>query len=1268
MKKSRGRYFAVAFFLSLLFSVALLFPGGNANAGEVFSVKTFSPQGEVNEATNILLEFSTPVVSSDDVGRVLKHDELPVVFNPVFQGQGKWISRSSFIFQLPSGRLPEATGFSATIPGKLKDAAGRGLTGKDKFLFNTPALEFIGMEQTDYRAYQWVEYQLNFNGPVSSSHLNSLMNITNGKGEKIPFNFVNYGSSGALRIRVTPDGGSPLNVKIASGLPSAAGPLSMKTPVSIDVNRDLSLKIVDSYMSSNYSGSSITIRTTSGINIGEAASFLEITPPSIKYSLVELDNGFGITGEFPPREVVSVKLKKGLPSSGGEGLAEEWTRAFIFPDYEPSLEFASSGRFLSPAGDELIIPFSSVNIETLNVTISRFYDNNVSFAVRNDWPYYPDNLDETIYENKFEVSAKPNERAEFSIDLGKILNGRTGLFMVRAFSDEYWPNTRRVINVTDIGGSAKIGENSALVWANSIKEGKPLKDVKVVLYSSSNQIIASGITDEQGVCSIKLDSYVKSDFLPSVAILQKGDDVSVLRLSENIWQTGNENYTGAPYLKGKYYGYLYTPRGIFRPGETVPIHMLVRSANLSPETPFPVQLKIFSPLGREWNVSSLMLSDMGMASSDVKIDDSGPTGVWNAAVYIPGEDTPIASKTFIVEDFVPPKIEVAVSSDQRELSFGDEPALDIAAKYLFGAVGDGLSYEVETTLIPREYSHPDWPYYTFADNRVTFTPSNNLVSNGTLSSDGTASVILENLRHDAKSYLDAVFRVGVREDGGRWVYKSLSIPYYPRSTFLGIKTPLGMNTTNTGIPLAFAAVDKDGKPMSPENVSLTISRKYTRRISTTVNGEIRSEIQEEKIPIENFENVPVTFNEGRAEAEVTFKIRGTYDIVLEDADKKTRAAISVYVHDSRWAYYVDDATLPESLNITLDKSIYKEGDRAVATVSGAFDGTMLLLVETDGVLFYETRATNNKNAEFSFEITSDMAPNAWVTAHLVRAAVNEDTWSAHRAFGAVPVNLDCSNNKLSVEIEPPVKIRPAEKNAFKINLRDSNGKGVRGEISVMLVDNSVLELTNYKTPDFYDYYIRKRGLTLMAYDVYAELMPLYLKSPRILAPGGGDEESALRSEMKASMSPVRANRFKILTIEQQVFTDENGAADFSLDVPEFAGQARLMAVASGRTVFGSSESLHTIARDVIADVTLPRIAAPLDKFQSQLQLFNRTDEPAEVTVDLSISGPLSIEEVSGKSVPVSSDAAKRYSQTIVLPVAEKAFSIPLTIKADENAG
>jgi uncharacterized protein YfaS (alpha-2-macroglobulin family) len=1255
-------FLAVAFLLAPF----RLWGGTPAESADKFVVSEFSPRGLVSGPTNISVTFSTPVISSDDVGRSVDSKAMPIVFTPSISGQGKWVSRSTFLYQLPSGHLQEATEFKAVVSEKLKDYRGVQLGGAKEFAFNTAPLELLDVRQTDAdMEYETVKYQLQFNAPVNPAKLNSYMSITDEKGDKTEFYFENTGASNILYLRVPVLDATPIVFSIKPGLTSERGPLSMKNAFNAKVDRDVSLKIRNSWVGNDYSGSVIFIGTTAEVDVDKAKPFIEITP-SGDFSIGNDGSGLRIYGDFPPRELITVKLRAGLTpyDKRGGSLAADWERSFVFPDYDPSLDFTSQGRFISPANEELLMPLSSVNIKKIDVTVDRVYDNNVVFITRDEWPYYISTLSKEIYRESFDISSEPNEKSEHSLDIGKILNGQHGLFQITAANSGSWPRTTRIINVTDIAGSVKMGDDTALVWANSLREGKPLEGVKVELYSSSNQIIASGLTDKHGVYLLKREEDWEPNLWPSLAILSNGDDVSVLRFNGNIWNTGNEAYTGAPYLNGKYQGICYAPRGVFRPGETVPIQMLIRTGDLSPEKPFPVQLKIYTSMGREWSSSSVMLSEMGMGSADISLSDAAPSGTWRASVHVPGETAPIAAGEFRVEDFAPPKINVTASSDVKELFRGDSPAINIYAEYLFGAAGEGLSYEVETSFIPREYSHPNWPDYYFTDYRLQFSPHSNIEATGELSSDGMASVTLPAIKENAGSILDASFRVGVREDGGRWVYKSVSVPYYPRKTLLGIKSPREGFVTNSPVPFAFAVIDTAGNPLDTDGVTLTVYKERSRRITTTVDGARRSELRTENMPLVSFDKALVKFEKGRAETSVTFPSGGSYSVVLDDAKGEASAALHFYVYDSRWAYGDEgDATLPETLTIKLDKDTYKTGERATATISGSFGGTALLSVETNSIIHYDTSAEGGKSVSFSFEVTSDMMPNAWVTAHMIRPVMPEDAWSAHRAFGAVPIVVDTSEKKLAIEIASPDRIEPARSNDFSLQIKDSAGRGVKGEAAVMLVDEGVLGLTRYKTPNFYEFYTKKRALTLSAYDIYTELMPLYLKAPSVLTPGGGYDDS-MESMMKASMSPVKADRFKILSLVRRVSTDENGRADFTLDIPEFAGRGRLMVVAASAAAFGSAESTHTIARDVVTDITLPRVLSPRDVFESEIQLFNRTGRSLDMELELTLTGPLSLASVSGKPAAES----KSYKQKIAIQAGEKPSAIPLVIKADDNSG
>ncbi|MDR1510696.1 MAG: hypothetical protein LBS53_13810, partial [Synergistaceae bacterium] len=891
--------------LAVIFLFANMSAAAQTDKDGRFTVKEFSPQGLISAPANIKIDFSSPVVGSGDVGRTQRKDSVPVVFSPPIKGQGTWISRSTFLYQLPNGQFPEATAFEAAIPENMKDYEGRAISGEVKFKFNTPPMEFLGIRQTDYREEQWgVEYQLQFNAPLDPAQLRSFLFIKDGAGGDVPFDVLR-GVNNEPRIRVEAGDGSPLTFSIKEGLASTRGPLAMKNAVSLKVDRDLSLKILDSHSYSDYSGSQININTTSQADADKVLPFIEINPPG-EFYVSTYSSGISINGQFPPRELVTVTLKSGLPALSGPGLANDWTRSFIFPDYYPSLEITSPGRLISPAGDQLIIPFASVNVEKLDMTLERVYDNNISFITRHEWPYDVYSATETIHRETFEITAPINGRYEFSIDLRKMLGGRKGLFMLTASTSErYWLSARRLINVTDMAGSAKIGDRDALLWVNSIRGGAPIEGVSVELYSVNNQLVASGVTDGHGVCLIKNERDWTWDQQPSVAIMKKGDDTSILRLDGNIWQTGSADYGGAPYQKGEYQGYIYLPRDVFRPGETVPLQTIVRKSNLLPEKPFPVSLKAYTSLGREWLSESVMLSEMGMGGAKINLSDASPTGTWRAEVSIPGEETPIAYCSFHVEDFAPPRIEVEVSSEQEELLYRAEPSMEIKAKYLFGASGDGLDYEVERNLIPREYSSAKWPSYMFSDFRINAEANTEIQAAGKLDKDGSAKVTLPPITNEAKSMMDAIFKIGVREEGGRWVYKSLTFPYYPRKTLLGIKTPHGELKTGEKTALAFAAIDTKGKPVSPDGVKLTISRELTRTIITAVDGRRRSELRTEYAPLDDFNGIPISFENGLADTEISFNAAGGYVIVIEDEKNETSAAVRVNVRGMNW-WYGDD--------------------------------------------------------------------------------------------------------------------------------------------------------------------------------------------------------------------------------------------------------------------------------------------------------------------------------------------------------------------------
>jgi uncharacterized protein YfaS (alpha-2-macroglobulin family) len=1264
-KQLLRKRFAYLFFPSrsrlcvfLLFVALLLLSASAAVWAKPFAVASFSPTGEVNGPAEIRAVFGAPVVKSEDVGRDLASDDLPLVFTPRLPGNGKWLNALTFIYQPSSGYLPEATEYRARIRDGLKDLSGARISGKLEYRFHTPALRLLGARQVDFSVRDdYADYELNFSVPVDPARLRGYTEVRDGSGVFVQHSYVGTMVTRSPRLRVSAGDGSPVVLRVEAGMPPRFGTLGLEERVSLELSRDLSLKITNAYARGEHDGCFLYIETSSPVDIDKAASFFEIDPP-MRLTLESWGSALRVAGGFKPRDRVRLDVRKGLPALEGDALADAWSRAFIIPDLEPYISFTTQGHFISPLGGPLTLPISTVNIDRLDVGVERVYDNNVPYVMRNMWPYSVYDLSERVFQRRYELSSSPNEILRSSIDLGKILNGGKGLFEVYANRADSWPRISRIVNVTDLGASAKVFERGVLVWVNSISLGKPAANVSVRVYSASNQLLESGRTDRNGVWKTVRNAAWDPNLRPDMIVVSKEDDTSVLRLENNIWNRGAPEYAGSRYAPGAYFGMCFTPRGVFRPGERVPIDMIVRDRSLELKTPFPVQVKIRTSMGREWETKTAELSNMGMASVETILSEAAPTGQWSAGVFIPGESEPIAETRFLVEDFAPPRIDVEVSGDKKEIVGEAKGMLFLAASYLFGAAGSDLPYEVDAAFIPREYSHPDWRYYRFGDERGRVAPDALTIANGTLSPDGTASVPF---LHEPPfpAILDLSLRVGVMEDSGRWAYRSLLIPYYPADTLLGILLPRGTLTSGTETAFGFAAVKTDGTPAPNPSAAYTIYKKLANVVMIEQDGVAAGERAFRYEPLDGHENVSVRFAAGKAEVRAAIPAGGEYLIELTGKNGETTAAASFYVYDASWNYGESEAVLPDSLTITLDKPVYKAGEKARGKVTGAFAGTLLVSVETDSVLRHEVLSAGKDGAAFSFDVTKEMAPNAWITAQLIRPVEPDEDWRAHRAFGAVPLPLDNSEKSLTVEVQAPQKLYAEKENDVSIQIKDHQGRGVEGEISVMLVDDGVLELTRFETPDFYQRYAARRGLTIDVFDIYRDLIRLYTKYPAPLSPGGGMAEDAANLKTLRSLSPVRAERFHVLTVCDRVKTDKNGVANLSIELPEFTGRARLMAVAAAKSAFGAAEARYEIADDIIADLTLPRVLAPGDVFDSEIRIFNKTSEDIGVSLDLSVKGSL---ELAGGG------SARSYGASLAVPRDSNSTVIPLKWRAGAEAG
>lgn len=1222
-----------SFFMVLVLAL-VLFGAGSAVGitGKSFAVRSFLPKGTVTGSTQVKAVFSQNVVTSDDIGRKLDMTEMPFFFTPQIEGEGRWTDEKTFVFTPRGGYLTPATSYTALANPWLSDLEGRKLTGAKSFTFATAPLKFISATQTGFsNDARNVTYVLEFSLPVWAQRLKGFLTLRDGQGNLLDFS-LGMGKADNLVVLTMPyrdkDG---MELTIAKGLTANTGTLGLEKDVKVKLRPAFSMTILDSNIQSGArTASSIVINTSAPVDFAKAGQFIELSPKS-DFVIEPHSRGFMLTGKFKPQDRVTVTIKKGLPSLTGDTLEQEWQRAFIFPNKEPQVKLDAAGRVITPAG-LLRLAVEAVNLDKINVQVWKLYENNIVYAMREEWYSFPTDLSVMLSDKDYTVAGKPNETTRRALDLKPILGGEKGVFLVtaRARDSDWWSDSRTVLNVTDLGITAKLGPESAFAWVNSIQTGEPVYGAKVTFWSWQNQPIAEAETNIRGIAEAKLPEGQSSQ--PVLATVSKGGDVAFVRLNNGLYGGKDDIDTGgANWLYGGYSAFCYMPRDIFRPGETVPFRAVVRGVNNVAPQSFPLTVKFISPSGKEWAERSAKLTEAGTIAIDMEFPADVQTGTWTARVFAPGSNAQIGYKQFMIEEFAPPRLFVDVSVDKKRLVGSDSAGLNISARYAFGASASGLPWEVTQNAVHTVFSPEGWGKYSFYDTEASglFTPESSHTGSGNLGEDGTVVSEITSREWKVPSMLRVSSRVGVMEEGGRWVYKSVNLDWFPRQVMVGISLPQDRNT-GKALEIGAAAVTIDGEAAAVKKLDYKIFRKVSQRVAYESGGTRHYRTQTELLERAKGE---IKIEEGKGSVPFTPSQRGTYLVRVEDPASGAKASMVFYVHDAR--YYGGDSdeeedgaqesNHPDRVEVVTDKKEYKAGEVVRVNIKAPFSGRVLLGVETYKMahsIDYDMRG--KKEAEISFRANEFMLPNAWITVQVIQPAKKRVDGEPFRAYGAAPLVMDNSGTKLTVEID---KIGVVEPGPLDVNLtvKDSRGSGAAAEVTVMLVDETVLGLTGWQRPDPWAHFTARRRLGMETYDLYnAILSPEDEATPLLTA--GGDGYDAEASMMKASQSPVKAQRFKILTVSETVKTGSNGKATVRLNVPEFAGTARLTAVAVSAKAMGSGDGPAGINREIVLEPSLPRALAPKDVLTAPLTVFNMADRDMDVNITVTPSGPLKLND------------------------------------------
>ena len=1234
--------------LSIIFLIFFLISCGPSNTVEV---ESFTPTGEVQNLTNFTIEFSEDLAPADVQDKWL--EEEFVIFTPAIQGKFKWTSPSTLVFS-PESPLDPMQSYEAAINKNVlfKTTFSPDF---DEYTFHTPYFDVTKVDffwtNIPYQDYKLsVQANIYFNYPVDPKSLREFLEVKRAGADIPDFQIVSEQTADVIAINFgevkQTDKEQLFSVVVKENFVSALGKDGLKESRTFEVKLPPITQLAITNVTAGFDGANgwIEVATTQTVDDKKLKDYIS-TEPSKKLDFSVSGNILRIETDLDNVQTVELKIKKGLPGLYGGKLEFDYEQEVSMVNVEPSINFADKkGKYLMLGGEENL-KVNAVNINEVEIEVSQVFSNNIlHFLNQFGYYYYYDEYDyyynpnyyagdfgEILYEEKIKLTGGQNWLKSFTVNLNKALGQKfKGIYTVSVRSeDERWRSDSKIVAVSDLGIISKIAGDEIYVFVNSISGAEPVADAEVSIISTNNQTILSGQTDGSGVAVFKDVKKKTEGFSTRLVVVNKEEDFNYIDLRETFVETSRFDVGGLTQYAADFNVFLYSSRNIYRPGEQVNLSAIVRNDKIQVVKDVPLITKIVTPTGKVFEEFKKDLNEQGSFELSFTLPDFAQTGGYSADVYT-GDRQLIGSYKFSVEEFVPDKIRVNVKSDKAKTKPGDKVMIDVTAEFLFGAPAAEMRYEADIQLNHNSFTSKNYPGYVFSNSSITNSEIQNTFLEGQLDSEGKTKIdfnIPDGIQ--SKGVIVGTAYVSVFDLTGRTVTRSASFDVYPKDYFIGIKSTDYYYGVNENINFNLVAVNKDDKQIDNFLATAKLIRYEWQTVLKKDYSDRYYYASEEK-EFNEWEK-DVTIN-GPTKFNFMVSKSGRYELRI------SKKGSSDYEKNDFYAYGWGTSTAGSfevdkegRVEIVFDKEQYEPGEKAKILFTCPFSGKLLVTLERGSVYSYQYIDVNSKSAELELSLDNEHMPNVYVTATLFKKHSKDDTAPFLVGHGFASMKVIKNKNKLPVSISASQKIKP--NTTQQITIKTEAQKNIY--VTVAAVDEGILQITNFATPNPFEFMYAKRPLMVESYDLYKLLLPEVVKISS--SPGGGDMEKQLQKRT----NPISVKRFKLLSYWSGIKkTNSDGVVTVSLNIPQFNGEVRLMAVAYTDSRFGSAEQRMKVADDLILEPQVPRFLAVNDSLVTPVSIINTTYKTASVDVTLKVEGPLKITSATQKSLKIEPNSTK----------------------------
>ncbi|MFC2062121.1 alpha-2-macroglobulin [Elusimicrobiota bacterium] len=957
----------------------------------------------------------------------------------------------------------------------------------------------------------------------------------------------------------------------------------------------------------------------------------------VKLNPIPTDRDFASTHSFkfeaPADRTIYFKLNQGIQSYGGYILAKEYDKLIRVPRFQKELKIMHDGAILSLTGDKTLSVLSN-GVEAIRVSFYRVLPKQINHLVSQtrghfrspqfkNYHFNESNISE-VFTKEYIIGKSDRPRTEYTaVDFSEYHNAAVsntqGLFFMKVESwDPVHKRTtgmqdKRLVLITDMGLLVKEEKDgSRRVFVQSISNGNPVQNVKVEVIGRNGLPIVTKYAGESGnVSFLPLANDFKNEKEPTAIIAKKSGDLSFIPYE---WQERRLNFSrfdvGGVHTSlsaSQLQAYLFSDRGIYRPGDEIRAAFIVKRADWKAELQgIPLETVVIDPRGLEISKRRIRLAATGFEEMKYITDENSPTGKYQFSVYIVKDNRRaglLGSVAVKVEEFLPDRMKINTRfSEKREngwVSPGNLKGL-VSLRNLFGAVAENRKVAAEMMINPQMPRFKAYDDYVFIDinrkRKEKIKRFSERLEDKTTDENGEVEYELNLNRFDKAYYRLNFLARGFEAKGGRSVSSESSILVSDFNYLIGYKTDgsLGYIKRGANRNINIIAIDSKLNKVSASDLTLSYVRlQYVSSLLKQRNGVYKYQSIEREVTIStktfSIPSSGLNYNMPSEKA-------GNYIITVKNNEdiELLRVRFSI----------IGEANLTRSLErnaelqVKLDKQDYSVGENIELQITAPYKGAGVITIEQDKVYAYKWFKTYKTNTIQRIKVPSGLEGNGYVNVSFVRSLDSDEVFMSPLSYAAIPFSVSLEKRTSKIELDIPEKIKPGEE--YKIRYRSKR----TGKAVIYAVDEGILQVANYKTPDPLSKFFEKRALEVRTSQIVDLILPEYRIIQEIFSKSGGSDRDALSK----NLNPFKRKRHKPVAFWSGIVDVKSEWNTVSFQLPDyFNGTVRVMAVAVSDDKIGVSEKKGLVKGPFVLSPNVPTFVAPGDEFEVSVGVFNNVE-------------------------------------------------------------